>query len=150
MTESRISIHDSIPHRGNMLLIDEVESLEGEEITCCKTFRPDEHFFDGHYPDYPIVPGVILCECAAQAAAVLLANGGKRVPVVEGAVPVLTRLNNVRFKRTVRPGDTIVVSARLDEVVSNAFFLSATIRLDEKVACSLELACTLAPRPTGE
>ena len=143
----KISVTDSIPHRGSMLLIDEVVSYSGDEIVCSRRFREDEHFFDGHYPDYPIVPGVILCECAAQSAAILLANHHAEDAVPAGQLPVLTRLNNVRFKKILRPDDTIEISVRLNEVVSQAYFLSATIRHNGKAAATLDLACTVADRP---
>lgn len=143
---NKISVTDSIPHRGAMLLIDDVVSFSGDEIVCRRIFRGDEPFFDGHYPDYPIVPGVILCECAAQSAAILLANRQSGDAISSGQVPVLTRLNNVRFKKILRPGDTIEIHVRLNEVVSSAYFLSATIRHDGKTAATLDLACTAAPR----
>ena len=146
---SSIDIKDSIPHRGAMLLVDEVISCEESEIVCKKAFRDDEFFFDGHYPGSPLVPGVILCECAAQTGAILLANHHVSVDEAAERVPVLTRMNKVRFKNTVHPGDTIEIKVRLDESISGAFFLSATIRKDGKMAASLELACTLAPKPTA-
>ncbi len=85
MTE--ISITGSIPHRDPMLLIDEVIRHTADEIVCRRTFRGDEYFFQGHYPDYPLVPGVILCECAAQAAALLIANQNGPGGVSAGQVP---------------------------------------------------------------
>jgi 3-hydroxyacyl-[acyl-carrier-protein] dehydratase len=138
---------DSIPHRSPMLMVDEIVSCDEDSIACRRTFRKDEYFFQGHYPDYPIVPGVILCECAAQSAALLLANRRDDDAIPDGQVPVLTRLNNVRFKKILRPGDTVDVAVRLEEVVSNAYFLSATIRSGGKVAATLDLACSAAPRP---
>ena len=123
-----------------MLLIDQILSQEDKTITCRKTFTADEFFFQGHYPDFPIVPGVILCECAAQAGAILLSR------LVDGSqgVPVLTRMNDVKFKQMVRPGDSIEIVASLDEVVGQAFFLSAQVKVNQKMAVRLNFACTLA------
>lgn len=146
---SSIDIEQSIPHRGSMLLIDEVIQCCADEIVCQKTFREEEFFFDGHYPGSPLVPGVILCECAAQTGAILLANHHVSGEDVSEHVPVLTRMNKVRFKHTVHPGDLIEIKVRLDESVAGAFFLSATIRKEGKMAASLELACTLAPKPAN-
>ncbi|MDG2013582.1 MAG: beta-hydroxyacyl-ACP dehydratase [Pirellulaceae bacterium] len=147
MTHPQIT--DLIPHRGPMLLIDEIVDLTTEQASCRKTFQAEEFFFQGHYPDSPLVPGVILCECAAQASAILLAAHHVGDNAQGERVPVLTRMNKVRFKNTVHPGDAIDIVARLKETISGAYFLTATIRKQGKVAASLELACTLAPKPTG-
>lgn len=146
---SHPAITDLIPHRGPMLLIDEIVDLEPNTATCRKQFQADEFFFQGHYPDSPLVPGVILCECAAQASAILLAAHHVEADSAAESVPVLTRMNKVRFKKTVHPGDIVEIVARLTETMSGAYFLSASIRNDGKLAASLELACTLAPKPTA-
>ena len=81
---NRQTIEDAIPHRGPMLLVDEIIECEDNHIICRKTFRDDEFFFQGHYPGFPLVPGVILCECAMQAGGILLAkmlDGAEGVPV---------------------------------------------------------------------
>ncbi len=132
-----------------MLLIDAITERSVSEIVCRRRFRGDEFFFDGHYPDFPIVPGVILCECAAQAAALLIA-GSASVSPPASQVPVLTRMNNVRLKRMIRPGEEISISVRLNETVSGAWFLSATVRVDGKLAASLDLACASAAKPGGD
>jgi 3-hydroxyacyl-[acyl-carrier-protein] dehydratase len=137
---SPISISDAIPHRGPMLLVDEVLSCEADVIVCRKTFRADEFFLQGHFPGFPLVPGVILCECAMQAGGVLIAQ---RVGRVAG-VPVATRLDQVRFRRMVRPGDTVDIEVRLREQVSQAYYLEARVRCAGQVAARLEFACTLA------
>jgi len=123
-----------------MLLVDAVDQIDENSIVCRKTFQEDEYFFQGHYPDFPIVPGVILCECAAQAGAILLSQHAD-----SGAgVPVLTRMNDVKFKTMVRPGDTIEMSATLGETIANAFFLKAKVTVGGKIAVRLSLACALA------
>ena len=122
-------IKAAIPHRPPMLLLDEIVSQDPESIVCRKRFAGDEFFFQGHYPDQPIVPGVILCECGAQAGAVMLSE----IMVGEaGMVPVITRMNDVKFKKMVGPGDEIEITVKLDEVVSTAYFMTAVIRAREK------------------
>lgn len=138
---TRKAIEEAIPHRGPMLLVDEIVTIKKGRILCRKTFRDDEYFFQGHYPDHPLVPGVILCECAMQAGGILLSN---EADGLEG-VPVATRMNQVRFRRMVRPGETIDIEVRLRERLANAFFLDATVRCDGKAAVRFEFACTLAP-----
>jgi 3-hydroxyacyl-[acyl-carrier-protein] dehydratase len=134
------AILDAIPHRPPMLLVDEVLSQDEKSIHCRKRFRPDEYFVQGHYPGNPIVPGVILCECAAQASAILLSS------LVEGTsgVPVLTRIQDARFKRIVRPGEAVEIQATLTDRLANAFFLTAKVTVDGKLAVRLDLACALA------
>ncbi len=125
-----------------MLLLDEIVEWEQQRIICQKTFRPDEWFFQGHYPDFPIVPGVILCEAAMQAGAVLLSKH----EMGEG-VPVAGRLNDVKFKRMIRPGDTVQIEAILDERMGDAFFLSGRVTIDGRPTATLNYAVTLAKRP---
>lgn len=131
----------AIPHRPPMLLVDEVAEQTGERIVCRKTFREDEFFFQGHYPGYPLVPGVILCESAMQAGAILLAE---MLQQQGGGVPVATRMNDVKFKRMVRPGDTIEMEVVLKERLADAFFLQAQVTVGGKLAARLDFACTLA------
>ena len=124
-----------------MLLLDEVSLWEPERIICKKLFHAEEWFFQGHYPDFPLVPGVILCEAAMQAGAVLLSKH-----VTGDGVPVAGRLNDVKFKRMIRPGDSVQIEARLDERMADAFFLSAKVTCEGKLAVSLNFAVTSAKR----
>lgn len=135
------AIKAAIPHREPFLLIDEIVEQYEDRIVCRKTFSGDEFWYRGHYPDHPITPGVILCEGAMQAGAVLLS---KHMADKPGMIPVATRANNVQFKRMVLPGDTILLEAELVEQVSKTFFLKARGTVDDKVAIRLEFACTLA------
>jgi 3-hydroxyacyl-[acyl-carrier-protein] dehydratase len=140
---SREQILAAIPHRPPMLLLDEVIEWEEQRIVCRKTFRPNEWFFQGHYPEYPLVPGVILCEAAMQAGAVLLSKQAK-----SDGVPVVGRLNDVKFKRMVKPDDTVQIEATLNERMADAFFLSAKVTCAGKLAASLSFVVTMAKRET--
>lgn len=140
MSNSLDAIHNAIPHRPPMLLVDQIVEQSENAILCRKTFRADEYFFQGHYPGYPLVPGVILCEASMQAGAILLSKFA-----AEGnGVPVATRLNDVKFKKMIRPGDTIEMSVQLNERVADAFFLTAKVTCDGKLAARLDFACTMA------
>jgi len=132
----------AIPHREPFLLIDEIVAREENRIVCRKRFTGEEYFFAGHYPGHPIVPGVILCEAAMQAGAVLLSGFFSGT---QDGVPVATRMNDVRFKRIVRPGETILLEVDLLERLANAFFLRAKVLADGQVSVRFEFACTLAP-----
>ncbi|KAF5075814.1 3-hydroxyacyl-[acyl-carrier-protein] dehydratase FabZ [anaerobic digester metagenome] len=95
-----------LPHRDAMLLIDEAELSDGVAYGK-KTITGDEWFLQGHFPDNPVVPGVILCEILGQSACVLLSEGNA------GTTPFFTGLEKVRFKNSVRPGDVIETQCKL-------------------------------------
>lgn len=133
-------IRAAIPHRPPMLLVDEIVEQSEKEIVCRKSFSGDEYFFQGHYPDQPLVPGVILCEATVQAGAVLLSELAKEL----SGKPVLTRMSDVKFKKMVLPGDTIEMTVKLDEVVSNAYYLTGITKCGGKVAVRLSFTCSIA------
>ncbi len=137
---SQADILNAIPHRPPMLLVDEILESTENRILCRKTFSETEYFTQGHFPNYPLVPGVILCECCLQAGAILLSRFTPR----DGSVPVATRLDGVKFKKMVRPGDTIQMDVTLTEVVGSAYFLTGKVTVDGKLAARLDFACTVA------
>lgn len=126
-----------------MLLVDEIVEQTEDKITCRKTFHEDEFFVQGHYPNYPLVPGVILCEAAMQTGAILLSKFVSDA----GGVPVATRMNDIKFRKMVRPGDTIEMEVSLTERMADAFFMKAKVSCNGKVSARLDFACTLAPNP---
>lgn len=130
----------AIPHRPPMLLVDEILEQTEDFIRCRKRFRPDEFFFQGHYPERPLVPGVILCEAAMQAGAILLA---RFVSDTDG-IPVATRMNQVKFRRMVVPNEEIEMKVTLTERLADAFFLQAQVTCEGKTAARFEFACTIA------
>ena len=136
---SRAEIEAAIPHRAPMLLLDEILEQSEQRIVCQKTFQADEFFFQGHYPEYPLVPGVILVEAAMQAGAVLVSHAP-----LEGGVPVATRLNDVKFKKMIRPGDTIQLEVTLKERIADAFFMAAKVTCAGKTATTFNFAVTVA------
>lgn len=136
------AIHAAIPHRDPFLLVDEILTWEEKRIVCRRTLTGQEFWFAGHYPGQPIMPGVLQCEACLQAGAILLS---KHVTgSLEEAVPVATRLNNVRFKNIVRPGETIEMDVTLDERLADAFYLTGKVTSGGKVTTRLEFACTVA------
>ena len=136
-----LEIEQKIPHRAPMRLLDEIVSQSDSEIVCRKTFHADEPFVQGHFPGFPLVPGVILCECCLQAGAALLADQAK---FDQSTVPVATRMDGVKFKRMVRPGDTVEIQATLNEQISNAFYMTGKMTLNGKLAVRLDFACSIA------
>ena len=140
---NRQEILAAIPHRDPFLLVDEIVQRSDSRIVGIKRFSGEEYFFAGHYPGHPLVPGVLLCEAAMQCGAILLSE---HLSGTEGKVPVATRINDVRFKRMVRPGETIRMEVDLTERLADAFFLKAKVTVDGKVAVRFEFACTAAGR----
>jgi 3-hydroxyacyl-[acyl-carrier-protein] dehydratase len=157
---SRAAIERAIPHRDPFLLLDEIVEQDGERIVCRKYFSGSEDFFRGHYPHFPLVPGVLLCEAAMQAGAVLLAprvaeaargrdhhaGHGPAATRPAALVPVATRMNQVQFKRMVRPGETIEVEVRLLAQAGAAYELSARVSCQGQLAARLDFVCMLVER----
>ena len=105
-----------LPHRDDMLLLDEAESCDG--VATGRYFvRGDEFFLRGHFPGNPIVPGVILCEIMAQSACVLLQD-----VMTDSRLAVYTGLNNVKFRSLVHPGDTIVTTCSIKRAKHPFYF----------------------------
>ena len=140
------AIKAAIPHREPFLLLDEIVEQHETRIVCKKTFSGDEFWYAGHYPHFPITPGVLLCEAAMQAGAVLLATMPQfqELTAETGAVPVAARANNVQFKKMVLPGDTVLIEAQFVEKLASAFFLNAKVTVAGKLAARLDFACMLA------
>jgi 3-hydroxyacyl-[acyl-carrier-protein] dehydratase len=144
---NREDILAAIPHRDPFLLVDEIVERSETRIVGSKTFGGDEWFFAGHYPGHPLVPGVLLCEAAMQCGAILLSpllSGERPGARAAAKLPVATRMNDVRFKRMVRPGEKLVMEVELVERLADAFFLKAKVTVDGRVAVRFEFACTAA------
>ena len=96
---NREEIKNILPHRDDMLLLDDAENIDGTAIGHYKV-RGDEFFLRGHFPDNPIVPGVILCEIIAQSVCGITMSGD-----MAGKLPFFTGLDKVKFRNPVKPGD---------------------------------------------
>jgi 3-hydroxyacyl-[acyl-carrier-protein] dehydratase len=134
-----------IPHRPPFLWIDRVREISGGSIVAEKEIDADLDIFQGHYPEYPIMPGVLLCESVFQAGALLIGEliADEGNGMVNDGIPVLTRINGAKFKREIFPGDRIEIRAELKERVGTAWFLKGSVRCEGKVALTVEFACAL-------
>ncbi|MBQ8833537.1 MAG: beta-hydroxyacyl-ACP dehydratase [Oscillospiraceae bacterium] len=123
-----------LPHREDMLLLDEVAAENGEALGRYHV-RGDEFFLRGHFPGNPIVPGVILCEILAQSACVLMKDA-----MGSGKLPVYTGLNNVKFRSPVRPGDTIETRCHIKRAKHPFYFAEGTVTVDGRLCVSAEFS----------
>lgn len=134
----------TIPHRPPFLFIDEVVDIREDGATAKRTIRPEEPYFEGHYPGNPIMPGVLLCEACFQTGAFFL---GKQIEregkSLSKVTPVLSRIGKARFKRMVQPGDTITVEVTMKEKVSRFFFMDGKILKLGRPAMTIEFALAM-------
>ena len=137
---TREEIKGILPHRDNMLLLDEVYNEDGEAHGVYQV-RGDEWFLQGHFPDAPVVPGVILCEILAQSACVLLADG-----LTEAQLPMYTGLNNVRFKSPVLPGDRFETRCRLKRSKPPFYFAEGSGYVGERLCITAEFSFAVTER----
>jgi 3-hydroxyacyl-[acyl-carrier-protein] dehydratase len=137
-------IHSAIPHRAPFLFVDRILDRTDKEIHAEWTVKADAPFFEGHYPEHPIVPGVLLCESVFQAGAILCSHDAQdRVP--EGSVPVLTKIGEARFKHVVHPGETLAIHVTLDERVGAARFMTGRVQSGGKAVLRVSFVVALAP-----
>jgi len=132
-----------IPHRPPFLWIDSIISYEDGTMVTEKTIPEDLDIFKGHYPEQPILPGVILCEALFQTGALLIARMLQDANETSQGFPVLTRISGARFKRPVGPGSTIQMQVHLKEKIAGSWFLKGILRVKEKIAVQVDFSCTM-------
>jgi 3-hydroxyacyl-[acyl-carrier-protein] dehydratase len=127
----RETIESIIPHRDPFLFLDEVVELEpGSHVVARKSVRADEWFFPGHFPERPIMPGVIMVEALAQAGAVAVLS----VEENRGRLALFAGIDDVRFKRIVEPGDELTLTCELETVRGPVGRGKATARVGDELA----------------
>lgn len=136
-----------IPHRDPFLFVDAIVAEDATHITTEWHVREDAAFFTGHYPGYPLVPGVLIMEMVFQSAALHFA-GQAGAADLAGTMPVLTRVSGGRFKRTAGPGDTLVAKLELTEALGPARFMKARVEnAAGQLLTTLEFAVAAAQKP---
>ena len=136
-------IRKQLPHRYPFLLVDRVLEIEkGKRIKALKNVTINEPFFQGHFPGRPVMPGVLMLEAMAQAAA-LLAFDTAGVTMDDNTVYYFAGIDGARFKRPVEPGDQLVMDIELDRVRAGIYKFKGVIRVAGDVVCEAELMCTM-------
>lgn len=132
-----------IPHRPPFLWIDRIISYKEGIMITEKTIPEDLDIFKGHYPENPIMPGVILCEALFQTGAVLIAKMLHDAQEIHHGIPVLSRIGMARFKRPVSPGSIISMQVNFKEKIAGSWFLKGILRVKDKIAVQVDFSCTI-------
>lgn len=136
-------IKELIPHRYPFLLVDKIKELEvGKKAIGIKNVTVNEPFFQGHFPEYPIMPGVLIIEAMAQVGAVTMMSMEEN----KGKLGVFAGIDKVRFKREVRPGDTLVMEVEMISVRRNIGKATAKAYVEDELVCSGELMFALVQK----
>jgi 3-hydroxyacyl-[acyl-carrier-protein] dehydratase len=135
-----------LPHRYPFLLIDRIlESSRKKRIVAIKNVTINEPFFQGHFPEYAIMPGVLMVEAIAQAGGVLLLP---EVPEHETKLLVFSGIDRARFRRAVTPGDQLRIEVDVLNWRPLAARLEGKIYVEGKLACEATIMCAVVPRPS--
>lgn len=144
--DSYAEIAGLIPHRAPFLWVDKIISFADDTIITEKMIPEDLDVFAGHYPANPLMPGVLLCEAIFQSGALLMGKMAQSQESQESqpqTLPVLTRINNAKFKRNVLPGDTVRITVQLTESVSSVCFFKGNMKVRGKTAVQVDFACAM-------
>ena len=137
------TVLERLPHRYPFLLVDRVLECEaGKRIVALKNVTINEPFFPGHFPHHPIMPGVMLIEAMAQAAAILAFESSKLRPDDKSVVYFLG-IDEARFKSPVVPGDQLVLEARIERHLKGVWRFAAEARVGERLAAVAKMMCAL-------
>jgi 3-hydroxyacyl-[acyl-carrier-protein] dehydratase len=123
------TVTDLIPHRPPFLFVDEIVSENADGLVARRLWRAEEDFYRGHYPGAPITPGVLLCEAVFQTAACFLSLKARAAGAKPGeGVPLIAKINEVRFRQPVYPGDSVLIEVKQKDSLGGFTMLSGAIK----------------------
>ncbi len=136
-------ILEHLPHRYPFVLVDRVVSLElGKEIVAIKNVSVNEPYFPGHFPYHPVMPGVLIVEAMAQAAAILSFKTMDTKPS-DDSVYYFAGIDSARFKKPVSPGDQIVLNVKIDRILKGIWKYTGVASVDGTVVAEAQMMCIL-------
>src|SRR5579863_9108232 len=137
------AIREILPHRYPMLLVDRIEELEADRIVGIKNVTINEPFFTGHFPDYPVMPGVLIVEAMAQVAGVLVLS---QIPDRKSKLVLLAGVDGAKFRKPVRPGDQLRIEMKLLKRKAALAKMNGTASVNGVLVAEAEMLCVLADR----
>ncbi len=129
-----------LPHRYPLLLVDRIVEVSGDEVVGIKNVTVNEPFFEGHFPDRPIMPGVLIIEAMAQTGGILAYT---IAPQYKGSSILFVGIDKVRFRRQVVPGDQLVLKLKVLKQRGGLFKMKAEAFVDDQLAAEAELMATI-------
>jgi 3-hydroxyacyl-[acyl-carrier-protein] dehydratase len=133
-------IRKILPHRYPFLLVDRIVELDSERIVGIKNVTLNEPFFDGHFPNFPVMPGVLIVEAMAQTAGVLVLQG---IPNRDSKLVLLVAIENARFRKPVVPGDTLRLEMTVIKRRTNVAKMAGRATVDGVLVAEAEVMCKL-------
>src|SRR5256885_7908697 len=127
-----------LPHRYPMLLVDRIVELEAERIVGIKNVTANEPFFSGHFPDFPVMPGVLIIEAMAQVAGVLVLN---QIPDRKSKLVLLASIEEAKFRKPVRPGDQLRIEMKVAKRKATIAKMFGTATVNGAVVAEATMLC---------